>query len=90
MQKKKILNTSGLVKKTDYNSNISEIDGKVPNITGLATNSALIAVANKIPDISNLVEKTDYNTKISETENKTSDHDNDEHITISEFNKLTT
>ena len=90
MQKKKILNTSGLVKKTDYNSNISEIDGKVPNITGLATNSALAAVENKIPDVSNLVEKTDYNTQISETENKTSDHDNDEYITISEFNNLTT
>ena len=33
--------------------------------------------------------KADYNTKISETENKASDHDHDECITTSEFNKLT-
>ena len=43
---------------------------KNPNITGLATNSALIAVKNKIPDVSSLVTKTGYNTKVSEIEKK--------------------
>ena len=49
----------------------------------------MTAVENKIPDISSLVKKTDYNTKISEIEHKISDHDHDEYITTSEFNKLT-
>ena len=35
----------------------------MPSITVLATNSALTAVENKIPNVSNLVTKTDYNTK---------------------------
>ena len=38
----------GLVKKkTDFNIKITEIEGKIPRITGLATNSALTAVKNK-------------------------------------------
>ena len=44
--------------KTDYNSKISEIKSKIPDISGLATISALTAVKNKIRDISNLVKKS--------------------------------
>ena len=73
---KKIPDTSGLVKKTDYNAKISEIENKIP-ICGLATNVALTAVENKMPDVSSLVKKTDYNTKISEIEKKVTDHDHD-------------
>ena len=46
---KKIPDTSGLVKKTDYNSKNRKIEGKILSISGLATNSALAAVENKIP-----------------------------------------
>ena len=42
------------------------MEGKIPSISGLPTNSALTIVENKIPNVSNLVKKTDYNTKISE------------------------
>ena len=42
---------------------ITEIEGKIPSITGLATNAALTAVENKIPVVTGLVKKTDYNTK---------------------------
>ena len=83
IQKKKIHDTRGLVKKTDYNFKISGRKGRIPSFTGLATNSALNAVENKIPDISNLVKKTDYNTKISETENKVRVQDHDKYITTS-------
>ena len=51
---KKIRDTSGLVKKIDYNAKITEIESKIPSITGLATNSALNAIENKIPNV-NLV-----------------------------------
>ena len=38
---KKIPNTSGLIKKTDYNTKITELENKIPSVTGLVT-SALI------------------------------------------------
>ena len=75
--------------KTDCNAKITEIEIKIPSISGLATNFALTAVENKIPDISSLVKKTDYETKISDIEKKITDHDHDKYITTSEFNNLT-
>ena len=45
---KKIPDTSGLVKKTDCNAKTIEIENKVPSISGLAANSALTTVENKI------------------------------------------
>ena len=47
---KKIPDISDLVKKTDFIATITEVEGKIPSITALATNSALTAVENKIPD----------------------------------------
>ena len=54
---KKIPDASGLVKRTGYNAKITEIESKIPSISGLATSSALNAIENKIPDISSLVTK---------------------------------
>ena len=88
MQIKKIPDTSDLAKKADLNAKITEIEGKIPSITGLGTNSALTAVESKIPDVSSLVKKTDYNTKISEIEKKFSNHNHDKYITTPEFNTL--
>ena len=34
------------------------------SITGLATNSALTAVENKMPDVTSLVTKTDFDAKL--------------------------
>ena len=39
------------------NAKINEVKGEIPNITNLATTSALTAVENKIPSVSNLVKK---------------------------------
>ena len=44
---------------------ITEIEGKILILTGLAATAALNAVENKIPNISNLVTKRDYDAKIS-------------------------
>ena len=49
----------GLLKKIDYNAKISEVEGKLPSISGLATKSALTAVENKMSDVSSSVKKTD-------------------------------
>ena len=77
------------LKKTGFNTKVTEIEGKIPSITVLATNSELTAVENKIPDVSGLVKKTDYNTKISDIEKKITDHDHDKYITTPEFNTKT-
>ena len=76
----------GLFKKTDYNRNITEIDGKIPSISGLATSAVLTVVENKIPDVSILVKKKKKrlwckNSWIADIENK--------YITIANYNKLT-
>ena len=76
------------LKQTDFNAKVTEIDGKIPSISGLATNSALTAAENKIPDVSSLVKKTDDNTKICEIEIKVNDHNHDKYITTSEFNTM--
>ena len=56
----KIPDTSGLVKKTNCNAKITEIEVKTPSISSLTTIAALTAVENEIPNISTLVKKTDY------------------------------
>ena len=57
-----------LLKKSDYNAKVSEIESKIPSTIGLVTTSALIAVENKTPSFSNLVKKTNYNTKVNALE----------------------
>ena len=47
------------------------MENKAPDVSSVATKTALTAVENKIPDISSLVKKTIYDTKINELEKKT-------------------
>ena len=77
-----------LLKKTDYNAKITEIEDKIPSISGLSTNAALPAAENKIPNIRTLVKKTGYNTKITEIERKFTHHNHDKYITTPGFNTL--
>ena len=65
------------------------MEGKIPDISNLATKTALTTIENKISDVSNLVKKTDYNTKIAEIENKLNNHNHDKYIDTQKFNKLT-
>ena len=64
------------------------MESKIPSITGLATNSVLTAVENKIPNVSSLVKKTDYNTKIGQIKKKVGDQNHDKYITAPKFNNL--
>ena len=73
---------NNLVKKTDYNAKITEIEGKIPRISRLATNVGLTAVENKIPDINNLVKKKkEYDANITKIESK--------YVTTTDYNKCT-
>ena len=42
---------------------MTEIEGKIPSISGLATNAALTTAENKIPNTNSLVKKADYDVK---------------------------
>ena len=46
-----------LLKKTNYNTKITKLEKKIPDISNLATKAALTAIENKIPIVSNLVKK---------------------------------
>ena len=39
----------------DYNNKITDIEDKIPDVSDLATKTALTTVENEIPDVSNLV-----------------------------------
>ena len=80
----KIPDTSGLIKKqiiTEITDKITEIERKIPDVSNLATKTALTTVENKIPNDSNFVKKT-------EIENKLNNHNHDKYITTPEFNTL--
>ena len=63
------------LKKTDFNTKVTEIEGKIPNVSNLVKktdfNTKVTEIQGKIPDVSNLVKNTDFDTtithKISET-----------------------
>ena len=80
MCRQKIPGISGLVKRTDYNAQITKKKGKILSISGLATGADLTAVVNKVPDVSNLVIKTDYNVKILDINSK--------YFTTADYNKF--
>ena len=83
------IDTSGFALKTKYDTDKSELENKIPDISNLATKTALTAVENKIPSISILVEKTDYDTEITEIQNKLNNHNRNKYITTPKFNTLT-
>ena len=64
------IDTSRLVKKTDYDAKINEIKVKILSIIGLAITAALNGAKNKISNIIDLVKLPDYDAKIKDLENK--------------------
>ena len=53
-----------LLKKTNYNAKIADIEGKNPDVSNLATKTALTTVENKISSVSNLVKKQTITLKL--------------------------
>ena len=67
---------------------MTEMEGKIPDISNSATKTVLISIENKILDVSSLVEKADYSTKITEIEHKLNNHNHDKYIDTPELNQL--
>ena len=101
------IDTGDFVLKTKYNTDKTELENKIPDVSYLVTKTKLSESENKIPDISNLTTKTalttveikylasviqlkkqTITTKITEVENKLNNHNHDNYIDASEFNKL--
>ena len=64
----KITDGSSLVKKTEFNTKVTEIEGKIPEVSSLATNSALAAVENKTPNMTSLITKTYFDTELKKVQ----------------------
>ena len=56
------IDTSNFVLKTNFNTKLTELENKIPDISGLATKTALTTVENKILSITNLATKTALTT----------------------------
>ena len=52
------IDTNDFVLKTKYNTDKTELEKKIPDVSNLVKNTKLTELENKIPDISNLVTKT--------------------------------
>ena len=52
------IDTSGFVLKTKYNTDKTESEKKIPDVSNLVKKTELTELVNKIPDISNLATKT--------------------------------
>ena len=63
----KYITLVNLLKKTNDNVNITEVEGKITSIIDLTTTNA---VKNKTPNVSNLGKKESYDTKISDIDTK--------------------
>ena len=68
VKKVNTINNSRIVKKKIYDNKISDIEGKIPSIAGLANIAALGAFEKKITHANDLLKKAEYDSKLSEIE----------------------
>ena len=52
------IDTSGFVLKAKYDTDKSELENKIPNVTDFVKKAKLTKLENKIPDVSSLTTKT--------------------------------
>ena len=67
---KKIPNTSGMVKSTDYNTKVTKVKNKKPIVRSSDLNVKGLGTENKIPDITDLATKASLDTKATKIELK--------------------
>ena len=56
------ISTDKFVLKSDYDADKTELENKIPDVSGFASKTALATVENKIPSINNLATKTALST----------------------------
>ena len=81
--------------KTNYQTDKTELEKKIPSVTGFVKKAKLTELENKIPDLSILATKTaltavenkrhNGSSLVKKTGNKLTDHNHDKYITTSEL-----
>ena len=84
--------------KTNYQTDKTELEKKIPSVTGFVKKTKLTELENKIPDASILATKTTLtavennrrsgSSLVKKTDYRLTDHNHDQYITTSEFNTL--
>ena len=94
------IDTSSFVLKIKYQTDKTEVEKKIPNVTDFVKKAKLAELDNKISDVSSLATKTaltavenkipsiNNKEKITEVDNKLNNHNHDKYITTPEFNTL--
>ena len=84
----KIPGVNILVKKTELNAKVTQIEGKIPDVSNLATNSALIAVENKISNVASLITKTYFDAELKKVSDRVTSNKSKHLLVKNELNKL--
>ena len=58
-------------------TDLTAVENKIPDVSGLVTASALTAVQNNIPDITSLITKTDFDAKLKNRDRVTNNKSKD-------------
>ena len=74
----------------DIKTELTAPENKIPDISGLATASALTAVENKIPDITSLITKTDFDAKLKNISDRVTNNKSKDLLLDNELKKLQT
>ena len=69
---------------------LTAVENKIPDVSGLATASALTAVENKIPNVTGLVTKTDFNAKLKDISDRVTKNKSKDLLLDNELKKLKT
>ena len=89
------IDTSDFVLKTNYQTDKTELEKKIPSVTGFVKKTKLTELEKKIPDLSILATKTaltavenkrhNGSSLVKKTGYKLTDHNHDKYITTSEL-----
>ena len=67
---------------------LTAVENKIPDVSGLATTSGLTAVENKIPDIASLITETDFDAKLKNISDRITNNKSKDILLDNELKKL--
>ena len=80
------------LKKTDFNTKVTEIEGKIPDVSNLVKktdfNTKVIEIEGKIPDVSNLVKNTDFDTRLKKISDRVTKNESKHLLVDNELKKI--
>ena len=81
-----------MVKKTDFNTKVTEIEGKIPDLSNLVKktnfNTELTEIEGKIPDVSNLIKNTDLDSRLKKISDRVTENKSNHLLVENELQKL--